>query len=170
MVLSNYWKALHILKDIWGSTGQIDYGMVGLDGEPYGVIYVSRAGWDDYTGIYRNTRLRTDDIGIRIGKGTGEISASDYSLFDDCTASFSNLSVANSVIPSNDGYRQTIVASGVNNSGADITITEAGITKSFFSGGSNIKPPLLLTKKMLNTPLTVENGDSFTLTFEWLES
>ena len=172
MILSNYWKALHSLKDLMSNSGEanmIDYGMIGLDGNDYGTINM---GWDtngDYSVVFKNVKLRTDGISVRIGTGTGEVSVTDYSLFNDITSNISDVVVSNNYIPSREGYKQILTITGINPTAEAITITEAGITKAFYAHPAQ-KDPLLLAKTVLTKPIKVEPGDSFSLSLEWLEA
>ena len=174
MILSNYWKALHSLKDVMvysGESAMIDYGMVGLDGNAYGAINMGYDNNGDYSMVYRNVRLRSQDISMRVGTGTGEISADDYSLFNDCTASISNLSVTNSYVPLSDGYKQILTIAGTNSTSEPIIITEAGITKTFCRQAYPYeKGPLLLAKMLLDNPITVAPKDNFMFSIEWKEA
>lgn len=172
MVLYNYWKALHSLKDLMktgSSTDMIDYGMIALDGSNYGVINMGWDNWGDRDAVWHNARLRSADISMRVGTGTGEISPDDYSLFNDCTSSISNLNVTNTLEESETGYKQTVTLTGKNNSANTLTITEAGITKNFY-GHPDAKSPLLLVKTLLDTPIEVEPQGNFTITLEWNET
>jgi hypothetical protein len=154
----------------------IDYGMIGLDGNNYGAINM---GWDysgDYSSVYKNVRLRTDHIYVRVGTGTGEVSSTDYSLFNDITDSLTDINISNNYIPTFDGYKQIVTISGTNSTTEEITITEAGITKRFYehpvTGGeeAGLKAPVLLAKMVLTKPITVKAKDSFSLSIEWVEA
>jgi hypothetical protein len=172
MILLNYWKAMHSLKDVMLTTGQssvIDYGMIGLDGNNYGAINMGWDNWGNRDAVWHNARLRSADISMRVGTGTGEISPDDYSLFNDCTSSISNLNVTNTLEESETGYKQTVTLTGKNNSANTLTITEAGITKTFY-GHPDAKSPLLLVKTLLDTPIEVEPQGNFTITLEWNET
>ena len=171
MVLNNYWKALNILKSIVndGTSHKDSFGMIDIEGtEPP----VQHGTYSPYMqAIYANINLKDSLMGVRLGKGTGTITAQDYALFDDCTDDISNLSITNSAAPTNEGYQNIITISGMNNTENEIVITEVGITKTFYEQMSTdiFTNPVMFCKILLHNLVIVPVGGAFTITIEWLE-
>ena len=170
MVLNNYWKAVQLLGSL-GSNGNISSGMVKTNGSGLGNVITGLNGTDG-SGRYR---LRTQNVSVIVGKGTGTVSASDYDLFDDCTASISNFSYANQLNATDDGLSQVFTLGGNNNTKNDITITEVGIVKRYQGGyeisGQDVSEwnDVLFVKMLLSAPVTVPAGGSFQLSVKWEE-
>lgn len=168
MVLNNYWKAFQYMEGLSTSGGgYINTGMVKLNGDamPNLENYI-RMGDSTNTNL---VKIRTSNIGAVIGCGTGTIAATDYSLFDDCTSDFANFSVVNAFSAENDALSQIVTISGMNNTADEITITEAGITKSYSEVESGTGGAVLFAKMLLSTPVTVPAGGSFQLSVKWEE-
>ena len=177
MVLGNYWRAMRILENTAGS-GMVsaDLGLTDITGTALGVIDMADDGMNGSfrEGAIANARLRTANMSIRLGKGTGDISADDYALFEDCTSDISSLLFSSSFNSTENGYSQVMIVTGTNNSGSELTITEAGICKTFqrFIDSNSDRPqsnPVLLAKMLLENPITVPAGGSFRIILEWLE-
>ena len=170
MVLNNYWKAVQLLGSL-GPSENISSGMVKTNGSGLGNVITGLNGTDG-TGRYR---LRTQNVSVIVGKGTGTVSASDYNLFDDCTASISNFSYTNQLNATDDGLSQVFTLGGNNNTENDITITEVGIVKSYQGAyeisGQDVSAwnDVLFAKILLSTPVTVPAGGSFQLSVKWEE-
>lgn len=173
MILNNYWRALNIIKDIVFANGTKDYGLYDTNGNSIGAIWYGGDG--AVSGIRNieralyNVRLRNDHVGIVIGKGEGSINAADYSLFDDCTAGFSNITTNFIFTNDNDAFNQIIDINASNNSGSAITVTEIGITKNFYTSSNAFSNPVLLAKMQLDTPIIVPAGGTFHVLVNWIE-
>ena len=174
MVLNNYWKAINILKSmsISGASGD-SFGILDYTGSAVSILKGYDAAKWPATKI--NVNLRDDNIGVRLGSGTGTIAPTDYALFNDITSSISNLQVSSSCDATDNGYRQVLTISGTNNGESAITITEVGITKIFSSDYSTTMGvvyytnPVMFAKILLDEPITVEANGAFSFTIEWLE-
>lgn len=170
MILNNYWKAMTIFSYIQGggySSDTVDIGLVGIDGQSVPVPYR----FYDQVPFKNAINLRDSYISAVVGKGTGDISANDYSLFDDCTADFANYSTTYSISPVDDGFSQRVTITGRNNTDSEITITEAGIIKSYGNDTSyDTWKPVMFAKVLLDNPITVQPNSSFVLTLEWKEA
>lgn len=168
MILSNYWKWLNgILTTNPTSSSYYDpsndIGLKNLNGA---TALISLGSSDD-TRRYRNRNI--NDGSIRLGSGSGDITASDYSMSDDCTSSVSNLSFTVNSAGTDEGLSRTISVSGQNSSGAELTITEVGYCK-FVSTEQDGDNNVLICKTKLNTPLTVSAGGNFLINVSWNEA
>ena len=97
----------------------------------------------------------------------------DYTIETDETSNFSNYNVTVNSNVDNGKLVTTITISGINISGSDITISELLLYRTIYywdwSYLSPMKKPVAVVHALLDTPLTVESGKGFTLTFEWGE-
>lgn len=178
MVLKNYYKMLEWLDDYscyasGGPEGKKDYHMVDINGNNVGQIIYSTLQsyfWASEKNIYSNTKLRKD-LGVRIGKGEGDISINDYSLSDDCTADISSLNITDSYgyNADNNDYEHIYTITGTNNSQSAITITEIGLTKILYGSSSSpyYTSPILIAKINLDEPISVDSGDGFIINVVW---
>lgn len=177
MILSNYWRAMRVLENVAGSgMTSADLGIKDITGAALGNIDMADDGMNGSfrEGAIANARLRTANITIRLGKGTGDITAADYALADDCTANISNLLFSSSFNAGDDGYSQVIIITGTNNTANDITLTEVGVCKKFqrFIDSNSNRPQsneVMLAKLHLDKPIKVLANGSFRIIVEWVE-
>ena len=176
MLLSNYIRLKeHILNKEYNSTGS---------GTFYELLYtpVRSINGNEYTKLsYTNATV----VGInytlhknllpRLGTGDTEVNAEDYCLANDVTSSFSNLTATRSEVVSTDtdgipNAKIVFAIAGVNSSADSITIKEIGLYKviTFYASG-NSNQNILFVRHVLDTPITVAAGDSFTLPLQWIE-
>lgn len=131
--------------------------------------------WDDYYILpYLNTSLNTiinsDKIssnvtgGVCIGFGAGskQVSLEDYNL----ETIINNLSYqSSSVETTEEGY--TVITSAKNNTSTDIIVSEVGIFcrgQSRHSGMDFGSKPFMLTRNVLETPVTIKPNETKTFT------
>lgn len=167
MVLNNYWKAVRNLGLMYGGSGTFDSGMINVSGTaiPNLLTYISGTA---SAGLWQ---IRTKGISARVGKGDAAVTVNDYSLDDDCTASFDNYSVTHNLGIDN-ALTDVFTISGDNNTGSEITLTEVGITKTY-SGQNEVSDSstqeVMFARLLLSTPVTVPAGGSFQLSVKWEE-
>lgn len=107
----------------------------------------------------------------KLGTGNTPVTAEDYCLSNNVTSSFSNLTAVLSEVVSvdTDGIPNAKIVmsiSGVNTSGSSVTIKEVGLSKNMDLLGAH---EILFVRHILDTPITVAAGDSFTLPLQWIE-
>lgn len=168
MILSNYWKWLDGIMTSNPNSSEYydpsqDIGLKNMSGD---TAYISLSTSNNER-RYRNRNIR--DGAARLGSGSGEITASDYSMSDDCTSSISNLEYTVNSSGTDDGFNMTIAISGTNNSGSELTITEVGYCK-FVSSEQDGDNNVLICKTKLNTPLTLPAGSNFLINIAWNEA
>ena len=176
MLLSNYIRLKeHILNCIFDSIGS---------GGIVGVLYapVRSINGNEYTRLsYSSTSVVADNYTLhqnllpRLGTGNTEVNADNYCLANDVTSSFSNLTATYNEVVSTDtdgipNAKIVFAIAGVNSSADSITIKEIGLYKkiTFYVSG-NSKQNILFMRHVLDTPITVAAGDSFTLSLQWIE-
>lgn len=171
MILTNYWRHVRFTLCDVGTGSYKDYGFVDTSGALVGLILTIQNG-SNYSeaNFYPKARLRNFE-NLILGDGTGEITPMDYNLFHPNTDQFSNISwnVTNS--SDDNGYNSIIVISGQNHSGEQQRITEFGLTKSFInSSGSSPTPQILMVKVLLEEPIIIEDGGTFQIVADWVQS
>ena len=106
---------------------------------------------------------------IALGIGTSEVTEDDYALeFIYSNIQSVGYSVVNSYNVQDDKVVRTVVVTNTfkNNGTEAITITEYGIIRRAWYATSS-SYPVLLTRDLLETPLTAQAGESFTISIEF---
>ena len=172
MILNNYWifvgfmlKDYDVLDNRYYNIGLLDTGGVDF-AIPLGIR--TDYGNPQYA---INNHLPRLDLHVAVGSGTTEPTPYDYNLANDRSGSF--VTYSESVVTQANGSTITSIAtaSGVNMSGNSITITELGIYKLMYGGqyGTGARPKVFFIRHLLDEPKVVPHGESFSLTFEWVE-
>lgn len=100
-------------------------------------------------------------IQLYVGTNDAEVTENDYTLGDISTLSaVDNTTITRSII--DDGYYMTITRTLKNTANTDITIKEMGLVKSV-SANSSTRVKYLFAREVLDTPLVVPAGNSFTV-------
>lgn len=169
MVLSNYWKAFNVATKFNGqsSSSTIDPGIVNINGDRFELLCCTTNPNRGY--VESNCRLK-DVSGIRIGIGTGQIFPDDYALFNDITSNIGSLTFAVNNVIGDVKFSSIITVSGVNDSESDITITELGIVKTFYTYNGGATNDAMLAKLQLIHPVTVPPNGAFSFTINWDEA
>lgn len=177
MILNNYWNLMAGMAGITPNFDRDVNQQIGvrdmINGSEIGVT----VGWlTQFPAVLptmcQNWNPRAN-LSAVFGSGTTEPSATDYRLASDTTANFSNINVTTNTSADGASISTVVTISATNTSGSAITITEVGITKSIESANNGNEPVptnSLMVRHLLDTPKTVANNESFTLTLEWLES
>ena len=144
--------------------------IIGLDGakiiEQSGDSYVLQHILQ-YLNTSLNTIINSDGIssnviaGVCIGFGAGskQVSLEDYNL----ETIISNLSYqSSSVGTTEEGY--TVITSAKNNTSTDIIVSEVGIFCRGQNLSSNVSHPFMLTRNVLETPITIKPNETKTFT------
>lgn len=170
MVLKNYWRWLKAITEYnpGYSNESIDIGLIDISG----TSALMALGGTPLDRVQRGVglnRMLTSYFSVRVGSGTTEITSEDYALSNDITDSLSSLSYSLSQ-SSEDGVSRTITVTGANLSGSEITISQAGYCKLISPTYNQADwAYVMFAATTLAEPLTVANGDSFTITLEWNE-
>lgn len=178
MILNNYYNAAANLANIvpiFSDPRVSDIGVM-LPTNPPSALLVTTGWITNFPAVLPtmaqnwNPRSR---LSVVIGSGTTAPTPEDVALANDITSAISNF--AYTVQTSADGASIKTVATitGTNTTGSDITISEIGIKKAFETARDGTQPVTkyaLIVRHLLDTPKTVPSGESFSLTFEWVES
>ena len=126
-----------------------------------------------YGGVYASTYSsaalcslggnRYSNNKLLLGTGTNAFSVDDYKLQTDVSSSFTkaSLTVSGGAISETKGRVLTWTCSYLNTSGADITVSEIGLTKYVMFGSNE---DVLIFRDVLATPVTVPAGQGITVT------
>ena len=166
MINNNFKKILKCLFT-YTNTNINNLNIIGLNGT---VIHEYH---DDYYILeYLNTSLNTiinsngisSDVkggGVCIGFGAGskQVSLEDYNL----EIIINNLSYrSSSVETTEEGY--IVITSAKNNTSTDIIVSEVGIFCRGQNLSSNVSHPFMLTRNVLETPITIKPNETKTFT------
>ena len=119
------------------------------------------------------------NIGLWIGSGNTEVTPDDWKLANDVTSSFSSISrSSNRSVINVDGVSKiqvTCTFNGVNNTSDPITIREIGMSKAYArESNQRIYVDMgeayrtLYIREVLDAPVTVPSGSTFTCTLTWV--
>ena len=177
MILNNYWNLMAGMAGITPSFDRTANQQIGVRNMTNGNEIDVTVGWptnfaDVLPTMCQNWNPRAN-LSAVFGTGTTEPSATDYCLASNTMSNFSNINVTVNTSADGASISTVVTISATNTSGSAITITEVGITKAIEAASSGTEPVLidsLMVRHLLDTPKTVANNESFTLTLEWLES
>lgn len=169
MFTRNLWEIFRInsITQVYNSgTNGSSCAIKAVNGTDFGFIYNgqrSSSTGDSGTAMRAIANILYG-MGARVGTGSSEPTADDYSLETEVTSSFTSASTSVTFTTNENGHFVIDVAwTGTNTSGSDLTITELGLVKSFgkLDSASATSPTLtlvLLARHLLGTPVTVPAG------------
>ena len=141
--------------------------LIGLDGKKI-MEYDESIHILSYLNTSLNTIINSDGIssdvkgGVCIGFGAGskQVSLEDYNL----ETIINNLSYqSSSVVTTEEGY--IVITSAKNNTSTDIIVSEVGIfCRGQSQSGTNASHPFMLTRNVLETPITIKPNETKTFT------
>ena len=143
--------------------------LVGVNG---GYSMFSYQPWGD---AINRISIFKHSLSVRVGTGTTEVDEEDYCLDTDVTSSFSQIALSVQPSVSADGHQVvTISWTGTNTTSNNITIKEIGLVKSLPMFISNTIATsqldsvsyenILIARHILEEPVTINAGDSGTIT------
>lgn len=169
MILNNYWNwraymSSHTCLSGLQSSGNYFYiGTKSLDGSNMSV-YISTY----CTGSQKNWSMT--DLTSYIGSGSTTPTVDDYAMEDDRTSSFTNVQRSFNIAADDNKVSIIHTITGTNATNSDITISEIGIVQPLYCYPSNSLVYTMFIHDILEQPIVVPPGRSFSLTFEWVES
>ena len=169
MILNNYYKYLKATCDQHYIAGSGNYDIQtycqDMDGTQNIAIMAGSQGADYSFGANFNIR---ENIHAVVGTGDTEPTSSDYAL--DTPISLSSYTENISYSADDNGFKTTIVISGINNTSSSITIKEIGTYKRVYNSSGYLIQNILFTRTLLDTPITVPAYGNVSLIFEWIEA
>lgn len=172
MILKNYWRWMQATQrySVNDTDTQKDIGLINISGNAQ-LMFTGMIG--SSVGASTQSMLASNrDLSLakfHLGTGDNTLTSDDYCLTNDVTSSFSNMTVT-SGWASNDSYSRIYTVSGTNGTNAAITVTEIGITLKITADSDYNSSEVMLAIVKLSEPITVASGDTFTVSFEWVES
>lgn len=173
MILNNYWNwKAFINKQRLSTSGYAgaNIGVINTSGTAISFLYsVNGNGYiSNYGNALLNWTLKSG-LSVVVGAGTIEPQGTDYTL--ESPISMSNISVTTDTSADGNTEKTVLTISGTNTTGNAVIIKEIGITKTAYannnSGGT--AHAILLLRELLANPINLENGQSFSLTIDWIE-
>jgi len=171
MILNNYWELRRVqqLYKIEASEQYINTTMKDINNGDTVTFCngVSTSNGSVYSFISQSFNL-TSNVAIRLGDSTEEGSVTDYTLKSPISSGVTVSNINWNISTQNSSKR--ILSFNVTAS-TDININEVGITKSFPTtySGSTMKEVLLVRVILANT-VSLQSGESATITIEWDEA
>lgn len=174
MILSNYWKLMYGIEKYayaGAEAGGVNVGIKNLSGQEITDIIFTSTTNSNVATAQRNTMSFDAGKFVKFGNGSTEITKDTYAMPDDITSQISDVSLA-VVYSYNDEYKKTIILSGENETENPVTINRIGYGKNvgIYAGSSYGTDTVLLAIVDLDSPITVQPGESFSAAFEWTES
>ena len=116
--------------------------------------------------VYATSLGAGKDTRVMLGTGTNAFAVDDYTLQTDVSSSFAKvlLDVTASAITEKQGRTLTWVGKYVNNSNADIAVSEIGFTKNMFLPSAGGYTDVLIYREVLAAPVTIHAGEGITVT------
>lgn len=107
---------------------------------------------------------------VKLGEGVTDPEAEDYTMEADITSYLVSYNCNHTMGVTDTGQKSVVITvTGINNNSNAITISELGIFKSFYDYQGSTKNAMMV-HELLDAPITLNYGQSFSLTFEWIES
>ncbi|MBQ2856533.1 MAG: hypothetical protein IJE78_05285 [Bacteroidaceae bacterium] len=181
MILTNYWNYYmnSQLQNGYQGGGSYyirdDFDCLSMvDGEPLRVcIGGYRESEDVRMPKYLNQIQPLKNLSVVVGTGTSTVDPANYQLGNDITSSLLNVQTSVNISVAEAGLHIAATISGTNTTGSSIAISEIGIYKKVFSQIYDVSTPtekVLFVRHLLTSPKSVGNNETFSLTFEWVES
>lgn len=119
-----------------------------------------------------NNRTLKNELSLVIGTGSASPTADDYMLEHNVTNSMADLSTLSTYsVDANGNLTVEVTLTGINNTGADVAVSEFGFVRNvYFASSLSSGLVTLFTRDVLNTPIILEAGKSFSLRATWTES
>lgn len=175
MILNNYWKYLAVMynsNNVVNEYGGQNTGVKNTSGTTFSIT--TGTSYSAYYGQLNINLYPRKNTFVRVGTGDTAVTADDYNLDNDVTASLSNVANSQNIVVNDEGKLiTTYIFSATNNTGNALTIKEVGIYKAGIWGGSNGSEPTnscFFARKVLDNPIVVPTGSSFTVNFVWEEN
>lgn len=113
----------------------------------------------------------TSNTSFKVGSSDSEGSASDYALTSEISSGVTISNIAWNISTSGGEIRKVISFNVTCSANDGFTIKEVGICKDICTRlhGSLQYATVMLVRTILDSPVTLANGESATITIEWVE-
>lgn len=174
MILNNYWELRRLQQTNYlrhsPSDVVLSSSMKNTSGE---TITFMTGDWNDNSniaGVSKNWDL-TSNTSFKIGSSDAEGGASDYTLTSEISSGVTISNIAWNISTSGGEIRKVISFNVACSANDGFTIKEVGICKDICTGlyGSLQYATVMLVRTILDSPVTLANGESATITIEWVE-
>jgi hypothetical protein len=173
MILSNYLKFMEVISNYGtiDTAKTVNTTIVDTTGANINGFLLGNAGSGNRIAAGKNKAIRYETT-IAIGTGDTEVDFDDYSLANDITSMILNATQTHSTVFEDGQFKTQYTLTGSNTTGNAFTIKEVGIIKPMYSldsGSHLLNSNVLLTRRLLDSPITIEDNGSFMVTFQWNE-
>ncbi len=173
MILSNYLKLMEVISNYGAidTTKTVDTTIVDTTGSNINKFLLGNSGSGNRVAAGKNKAIRFETT-IVIGTGDTEVDFDDYSLANDITSMILNATQTHVTAFEDEQFKTQYTLTGSNTTGNTFTVKEVGIIKPmYYLDNSNYlnSTNVLLARRLLDSPITVEDNGSFMVTFQWNE-
>lgn len=173
MVLNNYYKYLagiadNGLSNIGTGNKMSPTAIVDTSGTPRNFALNSQYSSVN-SDILSNLDIRRN-LKLVFGSGSAEEAADDYALASKINTFAAYNTETQASFDS--AFKTVFIATVINNSGSNITVSEVGLEKILYTdpGNKDESYSFLMTRIVLTEPVTIPSGSSYTFSFIWSEN
>ena len=162
MVLNNYWNWQAALKNAGTSVAAKPCNLTDMNGDSVTAIYIGTG----TTLAYPSQNCCFDsNLYSCFSTSETDLDADDYVMDDvvDCGTP----PVGGVTYDTTNGFKRTIKCSGINMTGAKVTIKKLGIYKKIIINDQGTTKDILLASCVLNSPVEIPKNALFSLFFDW---
>lgn len=173
MILNNYWELRRLQQTNYlhhGSIDRLSTSMKDTGGNAATFYICDFNDASNVQGVAKNWDL-TSNTSFKVGSSDAEGSASDYTLTSEISSGVTISDVAWNISTSGGEIRKVISFNVACSANDGFTIKEVGICKEICTSlyGSLQYATVMLVRTILDSPVTLANGESATITIEWVE-
>ena len=174
MILNNYWELRRLQQTVYlkhsSSDVVLSSSLVNVSGD--GITFMS-GDWNEGShveGVAKNWDL-TSNTSFKVGSSDAEGGASDYTLTSEISSGVAISDISWNISTSGGEIRKVISFNVACSANDGFTIKEVGICKEICTrlSGSLQYATVMLVRTILDSPVTLANGESATITIEWVE-
>lgn len=173
MILNNYWELRRVQQTEFLHHGSIDTlatSMKNTSGNATTFYICDFNDASNVQGVAKNWDL-TSNTSFKVGSSDAEGSASDYTLTSEISSGVAISDISWNISMSGGEIRKVISFNVTCSANDGFTIKEVGICKEICTSlyGSLQYATVMLVRTILDSPVTLANGESATITIEWVE-
>lgn len=173
MILNNYWELRRVQQTEFLHHASIDKVTTTMKDTSGNATTFYTCDFNDASnvnGVAKNWDL-ISNTSFKVGSSDAEGSASDYTLTSEISSGVTISNIAWNISTSGGEIRKVISFNVACSANDGFTIKEVGICKDICTGlyGSLQYATVMLVRTILDNPVTLANGESATITIEWVE-
>lgn len=174
MILNNYWELRRLQQTNYlhhSSASALASTMKDTSGNGITFFASDYNDASNVEGVAKNWDL-TSNTSFKVGSSDVEGSASDYNLTSIISSGYTISDIAWNISMSGGAINKVISFNVTCSANDGFTIKEVGICKDICTRllGSLQYATVMLARIILDSPITLTNGESATITLKWIES